>query len=123
ARGPSVHIATIEDGRSGSTLTGGYRGPGLKGGVAHTRQIFVTGQALAFNDSLIASGDRTATLRLHFAPGLRVRQSAGTWIVEDHAMRRQVASVVGNGIEWTEERTPYHPEFGLEQTRPCLTAT
>jgi uncharacterized heparinase superfamily protein len=123
ARRPSVHIATIEDGRSGSTLTGGYRGPGLRGGVAHTRQIFVSGQVLAFTDSLIASGDRTATLRLHLAPGLRVRQSGDAWIVEDHALRQQVAAVVGSGIDWTEVQTPYHPEFGQEQIRPCLTAT
>jgi uncharacterized heparinase superfamily protein len=123
ARRPSVHTATAEQGRTGATLHGGYRGPGRGlATVSHTRQIFSSGSVLAFTDAVSASGAHSATARLHFAPGLALRQSDRVWILEDEA-RRRVASVVGDGFRWTEMRSPYHPEFGREHERACLVAS
>lgn len=122
ARRVSIHTATAEQGRTGATLRGGYRGPGRGlGAVSHTRQIFASGPVLAFTEAVSASGAHSATLRLHFAPGLSLRQSDRVWILEDEAHRR-VASVVGDGFRWNETRSPYHPEFGREHERACLVA-
>ena len=123
ARRAAIHTARIEEDRTGTTMVGGYRGPGrgLRR-VYHTREVFATGRLLAFSDEVGASGDRSATLRLHFAPGLRLRKATQNWIVEEESGRR-IASVVGDSLEWRASSSPYHPEFGREEERASLVAT
>lgn len=123
ARRAAVRTATIERTSDAVTLVGAYSGPSRGfAPVSHTRQIFVAGSILAFTDSVAARGARTAALRLHLAPGLRLRRSDDRWVVDDPATKR-TAAVVGGEVEWTETRTPYHPEFGREEERACLRAT
>jgi hypothetical protein len=59
-------------------------------------------------------------MRLHFAPGLRLRRTSSAWLVEN-ADGRSLACLVSNGLDWRETSSPYHPEFGREELRPCLT--
>ena len=72
-------------------------------------------------DRVTAAGRRRATLRLHLAPGLRVRRAARGWGIEESA-GRSVASLLSDGLEWQESASAYHPEFGREIARACLTA-
>jgi Heparinase II/III-like protein/Heparinase II/III N-terminus len=122
ARRPSVTRASLEQTREGGVLGGGYRGPG-RGvrTVSHTRQLSVTPWLLSATDRVVAAGRRRATLRLHLAPGLRVRRAPRGWTIEE-TPRAPVATLVGDGLEWSESRSVYHPEFGCEIERTCLAA-
>ena len=122
ARRPSVARGSIEQHREGSVLGGSYRGPG-RGvrTVSHTRRLSVTPSLVSATDHVAAAGRRRATLRLHVAPGLRVRPASRGWTIEE-APRRPVATLVSDGLEWRESASVYHPEFGREIERTCLTA-
>jgi hypothetical protein len=89
--------------------------------VSHTRQLSVTPWLLSATDRVVAAGRRHATLRLHLAPGLNVRRARRGWTIEE-TTRRPVATLVGDGPDWSESRSVYHPEFGCEIERACLTA-
>jgi uncharacterized heparinase superfamily protein len=123
ARRPFAHTADAHRGTKGIELFGSYRGPGrgLRS-VTHTRRIVVEPSILSFTDEVVASGCHTATIRLHVAPGLRLRRRSTAWAVEETA-GRSVASVTGEGMTWSETASPYHSEFGREESRPCLMAT
>jgi uncharacterized heparinase superfamily protein len=121
ARRPSVVRATMNPEGAGLALSGGYRGPGRGQTVGHEREIFASGHMLAFTDTLTASGAHRATLRLHFAPRLSLRQRGRGWTIEA-GEPRSVARVVGCGLEWKPGTSPYHPEFGRELERPSLSA-
>ena len=103
-------------------LGGSYRGPG-RGfrSVAHTRQIIVSPGLVSASNFVVAAGRHRATLRLHLAPGLKVRRTGRVWAIEESA-GRSLASLVGDGLDWTESISPYHPEFGREVPRTCLAA-
>ena len=114
ARRPSVSRGAAETSREGVVLAGSYRGPG-RGvrSVSHTRQIIVSPWLVSASDLVVAAGRHRATLRLHLAPGLKVRRTGRVWAIEESA-GRSLASLVGDGLEWTESISPYHPEFGRE---------
>ena len=76
---------------------------------------------MSVTDLVAAPGRRRATLRLHFAPGLRLRRANRGWIVEGRD-GRSLASLVSDGLDWGETASPYHPEFGREESRSCLKA-
>jgi Heparinase II/III-like protein/Heparinase II/III N-terminus len=121
-RRSSIVACSTDDGRDGATFVGAYRGPGRGGSrsVAHERQICVNSRMLAFTDTVTAKGDHRAALRLHLAPGLRVKRSGRVWTIADEC--RHSIAALASGFDWTESSSPYHPEFGREVARPCLTA-
>jgi hypothetical protein len=61
-----------------------------------------------------------ARVRLHFAPGLDLQGGRQEWRVVEGG--RQLALVRSTTLEWARSGAPYHPEFGLEVERQCLTA-
>jgi hypothetical protein len=122
-RRTSRHWIRAEQGRGGATFSGGYRGPG-RGvrSVSHRREIFAGRDVVGFTDRVAAAGQRSASVRLHFAPGLRLRQIGRRWRVEEQGSGRSVACLLGEHLDWRQSETPYHPEFGREEPRACLTA-
>jgi uncharacterized heparinase superfamily protein len=122
ARRPSLVRGSLEHNREGGVLDGSYCGPG-RGvrTVSHRRQLSVTPWLVSATDQVAAAGRRRATLRLHLAPGLRVRRASRGWSIEE-TPRRALATLVGDGLEWSESASVYHPEFGREIERRCLTA-
>lgn len=118
----SITEADISNGASGVRLAGAYEGPGrLRGRVAHRRTLASHDRGFCFVDELRAAGGHDAALRLHLAPGLEASPRGGTVEVRDRG--RAICSVVADGFDWSAECSPYHPEFGLEIDRACLTAT
>ena len=89
--------------------------------VEHSRQLDVARRSLDFRDRLHAPGGHTATIRLHLAPGLRAKGSPGGMTIEDERSL-ELASVTGQGTPFRPDRSPYHPEFGVEIERTLLTA-
>jgi uncharacterized heparinase superfamily protein len=120
-RRSSIVAVRTDEGRDGATLVGAYRGPGRRGSVSHERQMFVNGRVLAVTDTVSATGDHRATLRLHLAPGLRVKRNGAICTIAGEG-RKPLAALVGAGFDWNESSSPYHPEFGREIARPCLFA-
>jgi hypothetical protein len=94
----------------------------LDGGpaIAQSRRMTVSGNTLSIADEVAAPGFHDLTARLHLAPGLRATRTASGWTVLDGAAR--VMDVVGSTLEWVEDSSPYHPEFGKEIARICLVA-
>jgi len=121
-RRASILTAGADDVREGSTLVASYRGPGRRRmqPVEHARQIFVNRRVLAFTDTLTAGGDHQATLRVHLAPELQVKVHGHICHVADS--HRPVATLIADGFDWAASSSPYHPEFGRELARPCLSA-
>jgi uncharacterized heparinase superfamily protein len=119
-RRSSILEAHAEDDREGSTVTAAYAGAIAGRSVAHRRRLFVSDRMLAFVDTVRAEGDHLATLRLHVAPGLHVRHGRGCSIIDERG--HAIAVLASEGFRWTESSSPYHPEFGLEIARPCLSA-
>jgi hypothetical protein len=113
ARRTSSHWLQAQSERNHVTLSGGYRGPG-KGGhaIRHSRRIIVGKHGLSFADHVEAPGARAATLRVHFAPGLRVERADGRWM----------GFLSSKHVAWTPGTSVYHPEFGVEQERASMTA-
>lgn len=121
-RRSSIVTAAAGECRDGATLIGEYRGPGRgHRSVSHAREVFVNRRVLAFTDTVRASGDHHATVRLHLAPGLEVTGRGRVCHITDER-RRPVAAVAADGFEWTASSSPYHPEFGREVERPLLSA-
>jgi uncharacterized heparinase superfamily protein len=122
ARRPSVSSGSAENHREGGVLAGSYRGPG-RGvrSVSHTRQISVGPWLVSATDRLAAAGRHRATIRLHLAPGLRVRRADRGWAIEERD-GRSVATLVSDALDWKESITAYHPEFGREIARTTLAA-
>jgi hypothetical protein len=121
ARRPSRHDGSTESTRDGGVLSGRYRGPsrGVRS-VSHSRRISISSRLMSMTDVVAAAGRRRATIRLHFAPGLRLRRANRAWLVEDSG-GRSLACLVSDGLDWRETSSPYHPEFGREESRSCLT--
>jgi hypothetical protein len=120
-RRTSIEEAAASNGAGGVRISGTYRGPGRSpGGVRHRRRLSLTEPAIGFEDDVTAGGQHEATLRLHVAPGLRV--SGGGTTVGVLEGERAVCTVAAEGFDWTVGTSPYHPEFGVEIERPCLTA-
>ena len=122
-RRSSIVAAGADESRDGIMLSGAYRGKGRRGAgtVRHQRQLFVNRRLLAFTDTVTAAGQHDATLRLHLAPGTHVKRSGSTCIIVDE-QRRPMATLAGDGVDWVESSSPYHPQFGIETARPCLIA-
>jgi heparinase II/III-like protein len=122
ARRPAVFAPSAGNTREGAVLSGSYRGPG-RGvrSVSHHRQISVTPWMVSAMDHVTATGRHSATLRLHLAPALRLHRTGRAWAIEEPS-GRPVAALFGDGLEWTESASAYHPEFGREQSRRCLVA-
>ncbi len=72
-------------------------------------------------DSVLARGEHTARVRLHFAPGIELAGAGRAWRAIEGG--RVIAQVRSEALEWVRSGAPYHPEFGLELERQCLTAT
>ena len=102
-------------------LAGAYRAPaGTFSSFRHGRSIRRDGEEIRFRDDVQLSGTHTATLRLHIAPGLTLRREGRGWDLLDGDTT--VSSVHGEGFEWVEGRSVYHPEFGIEVERASLIA-
>jgi uncharacterized heparinase superfamily protein len=112
----------VEGGGRRVNLVGAYAGPGLApGGVRHRRALAFDGNGLAGRDTVAARGRHRAALRIHLAPGLQARRTVeGVTILDGWA---HIARLASGGLEWRIGASPYHPEFGLEQTRVCLEAS
>lgn len=113
--------ARVTQGAEWLELTGAYKGPGKSiRPVHHRRTITVHGSGLSFLDQLHASGRHSAALRLHLAPGISAKKTDEGVSISDG--RRAVAMVRGDGLDWVIGASPYHPDFGVEEERDCLTA-
>ncbi len=100
---------------------GGYAGPGrFLAPVVHRRSVRLSTAGIAFADFVKARGTHRASLHLHLAPGLSVKDNGGIMVIKDGA--GEIARVKGDGFGWAVERSPYHPDFGVEVERACLTA-
>jgi len=100
---------------------GAYLGPGrLFRPVRHRREVVLEGLGLRFSDRVRAAGSHRGVARLHLAPGLEAAAVAGGWEIREDG--RALATVGGEGFDWCEARSPYHPEMGLEIERTCLEA-
>ena len=108
--------------REGSVLLAGeYRGPGpgLRS-VGHRRAMTAGPSGLEVVDVARAAGDHEAVLRLHLAPENSARACQGGWEMLRDGVA--VGLLSGQGCEWRETRSPYHPSFGVEVERVCLEA-
>lgn len=104
------------------TLRGAYRGPGqFLRLVFHRRTVKARVGLLSFTDELVSRGEHDAILRLHVAPGLKAEKSGESVVLRDGPCA--VARVAGDGLAWEVGVSPYHPEFGREQERACLSAS
>ena len=108
-----------EDG--GAALVAAYRGPGrLLAGVHHHRTLRVSSWGIRGTDAIVAKGTHQATLRLHLGPGLEARDTDDAVVA--YQGTTPFAEFSAHRFDWTIEESPYHPRFGVEATRPCLTA-
>ena len=120
-RRPKILDAGLEQSGELSHLAGAYRAPaGTFSSFRHGRSIRRVGGEIRFQDDVELPGAHTATLRLHIAPGLTLRREGRGWNLVDGDT--PVASVHGEGFEWLECRSAYHPEFGIELERASLVA-
>jgi hypothetical protein len=100
---------------------GAYLAPaGLSSWYQHGRRVRRDAQVMRLQDDVEYPGQHVATLRLHLVPGVRLRAEGQGWAVLDGVDR--VASISGERFEWSEGRSPYHPQFGMEMERACLVA-
>jgi hypothetical protein len=122
-RRSSVVPVPPEAGKEGATFAGACRAPGRRGSrsVLHERRIVAGSRLFAFTDTLRAGGHHRATLRLHLAPGLRVRPDGRLCRIADET-GRPLAALAADGFAWTPSSSPYHPEFGTEIERACVSA-
>ena len=106
----------------GVLLGGGFEGPsGPFGTVRHRRRLrYVEGQGLAGLDDVSCEGRHQGAIRFHLAPGLRTRWAGDSVEVRDGLSL--MASFRGAALDWSVERTNYHPEFGKEIERDCVVA-
>jgi hypothetical protein len=110
-------------GSKDSRLSGAYRGPlGLGRSVEHHRDLRAAGGGWQFRDEVLAAGDHLAILRLHLAPNVLVRcdGKAVTLLAEAGQI---LGWLHGEGLDWRETRSPYHPSFGVEIERACVMAS
>ena len=121
--GRRVSIARRAGDEGDRAFAGAYCGPGADGSLAvsHARTIAVGRRLLAFRDIVHARGDHRATLRVHLAPGLRVTLDGHLGRIDDED-GRPVATLAADGFEWAVSTSPYHPAFGTEVERPCVSA-
>jgi uncharacterized heparinase superfamily protein len=113
--------ATLAEEGGGASLVAAYRGPGTtRAGVRHQRALQVSSWGIRGYDAIVTKGSHEATLRLHLGVGLELQDSEAGVVVSDG--RTPIAEVFADRFDWTVEETPYHPRFGVEVTRPCLTA-
>jgi len=114
------HVETSQG--NGLEVRGAYRVVrARRGTVEHERSIRVSPASLHVVDGLQARGEHTARVRLHFAPGIDLEGGGREWRALDSG--RLIARVRSDVLNWSRSGSPYHPEFGLELERQCLTAT
>ena len=89
--------------------------------VRHTRQVRSDERRHFFLDRVEAAGDHAAIFRLHLAPELGVAQSAAGRAISD-PKGRVLAEIICRGFELSVSASSYHPRFGVEIERCCLTA-
>lgn len=113
-------VRLAEAGAKPLDLRGEYTAQHGRVSVEHERSISVSPGLLKIVDGLRSPGEHTATTRLHFAAGIELEGAGGEW----HAVSagRRVASVRSASLAWACSASPYHPEFGVEIERQCLTA-
>lgn len=96
-----------------------YPGKGL-GTVRHERRIRGNGQRIEFEDLCHADGRHSAVLRLHVAPGIEVRDGGEKGI---ELLRGGETLMSVTGPAWQVSESPYHPRYGVEHLRPCLSTS
>ncbi len=112
-----IEHASMQQTGEGAVFAGAYRGPG---NIRHRRSLTYKSGEIAFVDTLGATGSHTGLLRLHLAPGLKLEKNQNAWtVIGDCCV---IAKVVSNGLDWQASVSKYHPEFGIELERPCLSA-
>jgi len=120
-RRPMVLEANLEESEEMLQLAGSYEAPlGSFSTYRHGRNVARTGGEIRFLDEVNAAGAHTAILRLHLAPGITLGREGSGWNLLDRTSK--VASIFGEGFEWAEGRSPYHPQFGIEVERASLVA-
>lgn len=121
-RRPRIRGAGSESGEGSAAFHGAYAAPaGGFSTMVHSRRFCWEGGVLRVRDEVKAPGKHTARLNLHVAPGFSVSaEPSGMALAEGGKVR---ARMTGEGFAWSEGRSPYHPEFGLEIERPCLSAS
>jgi hypothetical protein len=120
-RRPRILDTDLEQSEGRPTFSGAYRAPASTFSLfRHGRRLKRVEGQVRFQDDVELSGAHTAILRLHVAPGLILRREGSGWSLVDGGTR--VASIEGEGFEWLEGRSAYHPEFGIEVERASLTA-
>ncbi len=121
-RRPKVREAGSENGNGGSVFHGAYAATaGLFSRMVHCRRLSFEGEVIRVRDEVKAAGRHTAKLTLHIAPGITVAKEKDVFHLTEGG--RMLARVAGDGFAWSEGRSPYHPEFGLEIERPYLSAS
>ena len=74
-----------------------------------------------FRDRVEAAAEHTAVFRLHLAPELGVERSAAGYTITDED-GRPLVEVVSRDLDLAVGASAYHPRFGVEIERPCLSA-
>lgn len=85
-----------------------------RAGVQHERALRFAEGGVAIVDAVTGPSRHTFEARFHCAPGTALRQSGAEWILNDRVRVRF------SGAEAAVESSPYYPEFGRVQERPCF---
>lgn len=90
--------------------------------VRHFRGVEVSSAgALSIVDVIEADGRHTATARFHVDPEVTAEPSGRGVLLSRRGHREAFVSCDDGDIQVGE--SPYHPEFGLEKVRPCLSVS
>jgi hypothetical protein len=118
---PRVNLCRVDSGRGVEATCAGWATPD----TVHRRLFSASDGAVSIHDR-IEGRPRPVSFALPLAPGLQPkleRAGDGTsrlTIPLDEAARLRISLPGGEEIHWRIERTPYFPEFGCQQERPCL---
>ena len=116
----NVNIAFDAGGMHAEASHSGYNH--LPGRPQHIRRLVVRDHAaLLLTDQIVGSGKHLVQGGLLLAPEWTATAAGGGWMLSNGARRVRVTVRGPENLALSEERRPYHPEFGLEviTTRLC----